>query len=55
MLDSPSEQLNRQGNEHFARGHYTDAYMCYAQALDCDRISGDRRALISVAAARREL
>jgi tetratricopeptide (TPR) repeat protein len=40
-----SEELNRQGNEHFSRGHYTDAYTCYAKALECDRITGDQRAL----------
>ena len=40
-----SEELNRQGNEHFARGHYTDAYVCYAKALECDRLTGDHRAL----------
>ena len=40
-----SEELNRQGNEHFARGHYTDAYACYAKALECDRLTGDHRAL----------
>jgi tetratricopeptide (TPR) repeat protein len=40
-----SEELNRQGNEHFARGHYTEAYACYAKALECDRLTGDQRAL----------
>jgi hypothetical protein len=40
-----SEELNRQGNEHFARGYYTDAYACYAKALECDRLTGDQRAL----------
>src|SRR5215831_16225471 len=40
-----SEELNRQGNEHFGRGHYTEAYACYAKALECDRVTGDRRAL----------
>src|SRR5678815_1812804 len=40
-----SEELNRQGNEHFSRGFYTDAYTCYAKALECDRLTGDQRAL----------
>jgi tetratricopeptide (TPR) repeat protein len=40
-----SEELNRQGNEHFGRGHYTEAYTCYAKALECDRLTGDQRAL----------
>ena len=40
-----SEELNRQGNEHFSRGLYTDAYTCYAKALECDRLTGDQRAL----------
>ncbi|MER3425508.1 MAG: tetratricopeptide repeat protein, partial [Nitrospiraceae bacterium] len=44
---SLSEQLNRQGNEQFSRGDYTQAYLCYAQALECDRLSGDRRALVT--------
>jgi len=47
MLGTQSEQLNRQGNEHFSRGHYTEAYVCYAQALECDRLSGARRALLA--------
>lgn len=47
MLESQSEQLNRQGNDYFARGFYTEAYICYARALDCDRTSGDRRALVA--------
>ena len=38
-----SEELNRQGNEHFSRGHYTEAYACYAKALECDRLTGDQR------------
>lgn len=42
-----SEELNRQGNEHFSRGHYTDAYACYAKALECDRLTGDQRALVA--------
>ncbi|TAJ34857.1 MAG: tetratricopeptide repeat protein [Nitrospirae bacterium] len=45
MIHSTSEQLNRHGNEHFSRGSYTEAYVCYAKALECDRLSGDRRAL----------
>ncbi|HEY6084923.1 MAG TPA: tetratricopeptide repeat protein [Nitrospira sp.] len=40
-----SEELNRQGNEHFSMGHYSDAYICYAKALECDRMTGDQRAL----------
>lgn len=47
MLESQSEQLNRQGNDYFARGFYTEAYVCYARALECDRTSGDRRALVA--------
>lgn len=42
-----SEELNRQGNEHFSKGYYTEAYTCYAKALECDRLSGDRRALVA--------
>lgn len=42
-----SAELNRQGNEHFSRGYYTEAYTCYAKALECDRLSGDRRALVA--------
>ncbi|UVT19267.1 MAG: tetratricopeptide repeat protein [Nitrospira sp.] len=42
-----SEELNRQGNEHFSRGYYTEAYTCYAKALECDRLTGDRRALVA--------
>ena len=37
-----SEELNRQGNAHFAKGHYTEAYTCYAKALECDRLTGDQ-------------
>ena len=47
MRDSQSEQLNQQGNEYFSRGFYTDAYRCYAQALEADRQSGDGRALVA--------
>lgn len=42
---SISEELNRQGNEHFARGRYTEAYTCYVKALEQDRLSGDQRAM----------
>lgn len=42
-----SEELNRQGNEHFSKGYYTEAYTCYAKALECDRLSGDQRALVA--------
>lgn len=42
-----SEELNRQGNEHFSRGYYTEAYTCYAKALECDRLTGDQRALVA--------
>jgi tetratricopeptide (TPR) repeat protein len=45
MRESRSAHLNRLGNQHFARGFYTDAYYCYARALEADRQSGDRRAL----------
>ncbi len=47
MLSSTSERLNQKGNEHFARGAYTDAHRCYTQALEHDRVSGDRRALVT--------
>jgi Tetratricopeptide repeat. len=46
-MHSPSAELNRQGNERFSRGDYTQAYVCYAQALECDRVSGDRRSLVA--------
>ncbi len=42
-----SEELNRQGNEHFSRGLYTDAYDCYAKAMECDLLTGDQRALVA--------
>ena len=42
-----SKELNRQGNEHFSRGFYTEAYVCYTKALECDRLTGDRRALVA--------
>jgi len=42
-----SEELNCRGNELFSRGLYTDAYTCYAKALECDRLTGDRRALVT--------
>ena len=45
-----SEELNRQGNEHFGRGHYTEAYTCYAKALECDRLTGAKAALEQVLA-----
>ena len=45
MRESQSAHLNRLGNQHFSRGFYTDAYYCYARALEADRQSGDRRAL----------
>lgn len=47
MRQSHSEQLNHQGNDFFSRGHYTEAYVCYAKALECDRLSGDRRAMVA--------
>ena len=47
MQTTHSEQLNRQGNDFFSHGHYTEAYVCYAKALDYDRITGDRRALVA--------
>ena len=47
MREHASAQLNRQGNEHFSRGHYTEAYECYAKALECDRKTGDQRALVA--------
>ena len=47
MLESQSEQLNRQGNEFFSRGDYTEAYRRYVQALERDQASGDRRALVA--------
>ncbi len=47
MLPSTSARLNRKGNEHFARGAYTDAHRCYTKALEHDRVSGDRRALVT--------
>ncbi len=47
MLPSTSERLNQKGNEHFARGAYTDAHQCYTRALEHDRVSGDRRALVT--------
>jgi tetratricopeptide (TPR) repeat protein len=47
MRENASAQLNRQGNEHFSRGHYTEACECYAKALECDRKTGDQRALVA--------
>lgn len=46
MRPSHSAHLNQQGNAHFARGFYAEAYQCYAGALDVDRASGDPRALV---------
>ena len=46
MRQSHSAELNRQGNAHFSRGFYAEAYQCYARALDADRKSGDPRALV---------
>jgi len=40
-----SEALNRQGNEHFSLGRYTEAHVCYTKALEYDRMTGDQRAL----------
>jgi tetratricopeptide (TPR) repeat protein len=47
LRHSLSEELNRQGNEHFSRGYYTEAYTCYAKALEYDRLTGDQRALVA--------
>ena len=47
MRENASAQLNRLGNEHFSRGHYTEAYECYAKALEHDRKTGDQRALVA--------
>lgn len=47
VRNSPSEELNRRGNEHFSRGYYTEAYICYAKALEYDRLTGDQRALVA--------
>lgn len=47
MREQASAQLNRLGNEHFSRGHYTEAYECYAKALEHDRKTGDQRALVA--------
>jgi tetratricopeptide (TPR) repeat protein len=47
MREHGSAQLNRFGNEHFSRGDYTSAYECYAKALECDRKTGDQRALVA--------
>ncbi len=47
MRQSHSAQLNQQGNEHFSRGFYTEAYQCYAKALEADHLSGDQRALVA--------
>jgi len=47
MRQSHSAQLNRQGNVHFSRGFYTEAYQCYTKALEADRKSGDQRSLVA--------
>ena len=47
MRQSHSAALNRQGNAHFSRGFYTEAYECYVKALEADRKSGDQRALVA--------
>ena len=47
MHEHGSAQLNRLGNEHFSRGDYTQAYEYYAKALECDRKTGDQRALVA--------
>jgi len=47
MRQSHSAQLNQRGNVHFSRGFYTEAYQCYAKALEADRQSGDPRALVA--------
>ena len=47
MRSSYSAQLNHQGNTHFSRGFYTEAYCCYAKALEADRHNEDQRALIA--------
>lgn len=47
MREHGSAQLNRLGNEHFSRGDYTRAHECYAKALECDRKTGDQRALVA--------
>ena len=38
MLDTQSEQLNRQGNEHFSRGYYQEV-------LELQKIQGDERGI----------
>ena len=45
MVWSQSTDLNLLGNQHFAKGFYTEAFQCYAQALEVDRKNGDQRAL----------
>ena len=47
MRETQSAQLNRIGNDHFSRGFYTEAFNCYALALESDRKSGDPRALVA--------
>src|SRR6266545_4841970 len=46
-MPTSSERLNQIGNDHFNRGHYTDAFAWYQRALDCDRKTGDQRALLT--------
>ena len=48
MPSSSSDRFNQIGNEYFGRGLYTDAYTYYQQALECDRGTGDLRALVAV-------
>ncbi len=45
MVWSQSADLNLLGNQHFAKGFYTEAYQCYVQALEVDRKNGDQRAM----------
>ena len=45
MAWSQSADLNSLGNQHFSKGFYTEAFQCYAQALEVDRTNGDHRAL----------
>ncbi|MDH5666889.1 MAG: tetratricopeptide repeat protein [Nitrospira sp.] len=47
LRNGSSEELNYRGNTLFSQGRYTDAYVCYAKALECDRMTGDRRALVA--------
>jgi tetratricopeptide (TPR) repeat protein len=47
MPTSLSDRLNQIGNEYFGRGLYTDAFAYYHRALEADRRTGDRRALVA--------